>query len=81
MLVLSRKTGESIKVGENIVITINRVVGSRVSVGVEAPREVRIVRGELAPPDAFESKFDCHPVGRFDDLPPVRAEGNEIPND
>jgi len=47
MLVLSRKAGERIRIGDNITIVVNRVVGSRVSVGIEAPPNVRIVRGEL----------------------------------
>ncbi len=47
MLVLSRKAGERIRIGDNITIVVNRVVGSRVSVGIEAPPDVRIVRGEL----------------------------------
>lgn len=49
MLVLSRKVGERIQVGNDITIVINRVVGNRVSVGIEAPGDVRIVRSELAP--------------------------------
>ena len=47
MLVLSRKAGERIRIGDNITVVVNRVVGSRVSVGIEAPPNVRIVRGEL----------------------------------
>jgi carbon storage regulator len=47
MLVLSRKAGERIRIGDDITIVVNRVVGSRVSVGIEAPPNVRIVRGEL----------------------------------
>jgi len=43
-----RKAGERIRIGDNITIVVNRVVGSRVSVGIEAPANVRIVRGELA---------------------------------
>ena len=49
MLVLSRKAGERIQIGENITVIISRVVGNRVTVGIEAPGDVRIVRGELAP--------------------------------
>lgn len=49
MLVLSRKVGEKIVVGDNVVITINRVAGNRVTIGIEAPENVRIVRGELEP--------------------------------
>ena len=45
MLVLSRKEGEQLVIGDNVVLTINRISGNRVA--IEAPREVRIVRGEL----------------------------------
>ena len=47
MLVLSRKEGEKLLIGDNIVLTINRISGNRVAIGIEAPRDVRIVRGEL----------------------------------
>jgi carbon storage regulator len=47
MLVLSRKIGERLVIGDNIVVTVNRVAGNRVTLGIEAPGDVRIVRGEL----------------------------------
>lgn len=47
MLVLSRKEGEQLLIGDNIVLTISRLSGNRVAIGIEAPRDVRIVRGEL----------------------------------
>ena len=47
MLVLSRKVGQQLVIGDNIRITINRVGGSRVTLGIEAPDDVRVVRGEL----------------------------------
>lgn len=47
MLVLSRHEQETIRIGDDIVISIQRISGNRVVVGIEAPREVRIVRGEL----------------------------------
>lgn len=47
MLVLTRKVGETIQVGDDITIEIRRITGNRVSVAIDAPREVRLVRGEL----------------------------------
>jgi carbon storage regulator len=47
MLVLSRKIGERIHIGDNITIEIRRVAGNRVTLALEAPRDVRILRGEL----------------------------------
>lgn len=47
MLVLSRKEGEKLIIDENIVVTINRISGHRVSIGIEAPPDVRVSRGEL----------------------------------
>ena len=49
MLVLSRKVGQEIVVGDNVRIIINKVSGNRVTLGVEAPDHVRILRGELEP--------------------------------
>jgi carbon storage regulator CsrA len=51
MLILSRKVGEKIVIGDGITVVINRVAGDRVTIGLEAPPEVRILRGELRPFD------------------------------
>lgn len=48
MLVLSRKKSERIVVGKNVVITIVDIGGKNVRIGVEAPKDVLILRGELA---------------------------------
>jgi carbon storage regulator CsrA len=48
MLVLTRKANEQILIGDDIKITLVRVRGNSVRIGIEAPREVRVVRGELA---------------------------------
>lgn len=47
MLVLTRKVDESIIIGDNIQITITKISGDRVSVGIDAPKEVGIRRAEL----------------------------------
>lgn len=47
MLVLTRKSKQQIRVGQDVVITILRVKGQSVRVGIEAPSDVRVVRAEL----------------------------------
>ncbi len=47
MLVLTRKPGQRILVGEEIVITILENGTGRICVGIDAPPDVRILRGEL----------------------------------
>jgi carbon storage regulator CsrA len=49
MLVLSRKQEQTIQIGDNIRVTIFRIKGNCVRVGVEAPPQVRILREELLP--------------------------------
>ena len=47
MLILARKIGESIKIGDNISLEIISVAGNTVKIGIEAPKEVGILRKEL----------------------------------
>ncbi len=47
MLVLSRKEGERIVIGDNITLVVSKVCGNRVTIGIEAPRDVKVIRGEL----------------------------------
>jgi carbon storage regulator len=49
MLVLARRQTERIQLGESIVLTVVRVSGDRVRLGIEAPANVRVLRGELEP--------------------------------
>lgn len=59
MLVLSRKVGDKIVIGDKITVTLVRLAGNRVSIGVDAPDDVRVMRGELAEvPDRIETG-DC----------------------
>lgn len=49
MLVLSRKLGEKIYIGENICITVVDIDRGKIRLGIEAPRDVPIYRQELLP--------------------------------
>lgn len=47
MLVLSRKQGERLVVGKDITITVTKCGRNRVVIGIEAPKDVPVQRGEL----------------------------------
>ncbi len=47
MLILSRKCGESIMLGEDIQLVLLEISGDKVKLGIEAPKSVRVLRGEL----------------------------------
>jgi carbon storage regulator len=49
MLVLSRKESQRIRLGDSIVVTIVKISGDKVRVGIEAPSDVLVLRDELEP--------------------------------
>ncbi len=49
MLVLSRKLGEKIVIGDNIVVTVVKIDRNQIRIGIEAPTDVPVYRQEIAP--------------------------------
>jgi carbon storage regulator len=47
MLVLTRRPGQSILIGDDVELHVVRVEGDRVVLGITAPREIRVIRTEL----------------------------------
>ena len=47
MLILTRRVGEAVKIGESITITVLGVKGNQVRIGVDAPRDVAVHREEI----------------------------------
>lgn len=47
MLILSRRPGESLTIGDDVVVTVVSVSGKQVRLGIAAPREVRVLREEV----------------------------------
>lgn len=60
MLVLTRKQGERIRIGKDVTITVIRMKGKAIRLGIEAPQNLSVLRGELCDRDA---------VGQVDDGP------------
>jgi len=87
MLVLSRKVGESILIGENVTIEITSIEGDRVCIGIDAPKDVRVYRKELlqqtidinklaagSPPSLF---FEHLQVEERETVSPAAAAGKQ----
>lgn len=89
MLVLSRKPGEQLIINGNITITVIAVGAGRIRLGIDAPREIPVLRGELsakreweaipepvACPDEYASELDWPLIDTSDfspDMPTVGA--------
>ena len=48
MLILTRRTGESLRIGDDVEVTVMAVNGSQVRIGIKAPRNVAVDRQEIA---------------------------------
>lgn len=72
MLVLSRKTGQRIRIGKDIFITLVFAKSGRARIGIDAPREIDVVREEIdsSPPEVTEDD----PCPLASDRPPVRRQ-------
>ncbi len=67
MLVISRKSGESLRIGDDVVVRVAKTTGSKVSLVIEAPREIPIARTEIL-------VGEDGPPARRPSQPPSRAE-------
>lgn len=56
MLLLTRKAGDSIVIGPDIVVKVLEVQGNRVQLGIDAPKDVKIVAGKDGAPDTHAAK-------------------------
>ena len=65
MLVLSRKAGERILIGDDVAITVVRIGPNSVRIGIEAPKSMNIVREELCnfdSPETGEAKTEAEAI-------------------
>lgn len=59
MLVLERRDGEKIKIGEDVTVTLCRSTSGRASIGIDAPAKVKILRAELIAEDGPRILAEC----------------------
>jgi carbon storage regulator len=72
MLVLTRKYQEKIRIGDNITITVLRTKGKAVRLGIEAPTNVPVIRGELSFEHESEEAAEPAETISFDEAPVKR---------
>ena len=85
MLVLTRKLMEKLYIGDNVCVTVVRLEGGQVRLGIEAPREISVVRAELldgrpvgAPEEVAEPPASTIPTPMGLRSRPVAAHGIDI---
>jgi carbon storage regulator len=85
MLVLTRKLMEKLYIGDDICVTVVRLEGGQVRLGIDAPREVAVVRSELVPErlaprlrNGFRSSHDHNDGPAAVKYPPASAHGTDI---
>lgn len=82
MLTLTRKIGESIRIGDDIVVVVKEIKGKQVRIGIEAPRDIYVCREELfmkieqANRSALQGTIQSSTTGKAID--PLAALGNLI---
>lgn len=80
MLVLTRKQGEQIRIGADVVITVVRTKGKAVRLGIQAPAHVPVLRGEIAVAIADDEEHKAAGGDEHDEEPwPMTADAGRSP--
>jgi len=72
MLVLSRKESQRIRLGDSIVITIVKISGDKVRIGIDAPGDVLVLRDELEPREQSSACSLEVPAAALETVQPLR---------
>lgn len=77
MLVLSRKPMQRIHIGDSVVVTLIEIRGNRVRIGIDAPKHIHVLRGELQDKVSNSSRDDSRAVVPAESCIPRGIEGWE----
>ena len=79
MLVLSRRESQRIRLGDSITVTVVRVNGDKVRLGIEAPAEIRVLRDELSPHKLADQTGNTGQTGTTEQTGHTEQTGNTVP--
>ncbi|MFO7299375.1 MAG: carbon storage regulator CsrA [Actinomycetes bacterium] len=77
MLILTRREGESIRIGHDIVITVVEIRGNQVRLGVEAPRSIQVHRAEVYDQVVEENRAAVSTLDRAAEILRTRAPSRD----
>ncbi len=83
MLVLSRKLNQTVHIGDSITVSVVRIKGNVIQLGIDAPKKVHVVRSELVERDAKQAETQAKLPGKSSDAvrPPNGNDESENEND
>ena len=73
MLVLTRRLGQALLIGDSVEVRVVRIEGDRVVLGILAPRDIAVLRGELAAEITLETRAAADAVSKVRDA--LRRDG------
>ena len=76
MLVFSRKLGEKIVIGDNIVITVVKIDRNQIRIGIEAPSDISVYREEIAPQRVMQGRAVRGRRSQLIDVSPIRSRAS-----
>jgi carbon storage regulator len=79
MLVLTRKQNEGVLIGGDIVITVINIEGDKVRLGIEAPKNIRVIREELLKEIGQENKMAA--LSAYQPIKKKKSDAAEAPQD
>lgn len=79
MLVLSRKIGEELHIGNDTIVFVQAIAGNRVRLGIQAPHATRVLRGELKPFGPVDCLDDIRIPERDAEQPEIAYRPRKLP--
>ena len=78
MLVITRKAGDRVRIGDDITVTVLEVTGSSVRIGIDAPVEIPVYRHEII--EATEAENRAAAAATIGELPTLPAPSDDEPD-